>query len=154
VVLSDPGGGIKGGPPAYGAGFLPASHQGTLMRAGNRPILDLRPPEGMSVATQRGVLDLIGQLNAHHLQQRDPDADLEARIQTYELAYRMQSAAPEAVDCSQESEATKRLYGLDDPRTVEFGTRCLLARRLVERGVRFVQVYSGDVNGWDAHDDV
>jgi hypothetical protein len=154
LVLPDPAGGIKGGPPAYGAGFLPASHQGTLMRSGDRPILDLRAPEGFSVEAQRGVLDLVGRLNAHHLADRGQDAELEARIQAYELAFRMQSEAPEAVDVVRESAATKRLYGLDDPRTAEFGMRCLMARRLVERGVRFVQLYSGDVNGWDAHDDV
>ena len=154
VVLPDPAGGIKGGPPAYGAGFLPASHQGTLMRGGDRPILDLCPPEGMTADNQRRVLDLIGRLNGHHREQHDHDTELEARIQAYELAYRMQSAAPEAVDLTCESEETKRLYGLDDRRTAEFGTRCLLARRLVERGVRFIQLYSGDVNGWDAHDDV
>ena len=154
LVLPDPAGGIKGGPPAYGAGFLPASHQGTLIRSGDRPILDLRAPEGISSGAQRGVLDLIGRLNRHHLEDRGPDAELEARIQTYELAFRMQSAAPEAVDLTNESAETKRLYGLDHARTAEFGTRCLLARRLVERGVRFIQLYSGDVNGWDAHDNV
>lgn len=154
VVLPDPSGGIKGGSPAYGAGFLPASYQGTLVRGGDNPILDLRPPKELSAEEQRRTLDLIGQLNAHHLEQRGQDRDLSARIQTYELAYRMQSAAPEAVDLAAESEATRRLYGLNDRATAEFGTRCLLARRLIERGVRFVQLYSGDVNGWDAHDDV
>jgi hypothetical protein len=154
VVLPDPAGGIKGGPPAYGAGFLPASHQGTLVRGGASPILDLEAPDAVAPGEQRRVLDLVGRLNAHHLASRRDDAELAARIQTYELAFRMQSAAPEAVDLSSESEETKTLYGLDDRRTVEFGTRCLLARRLVERGVRFVQLYSGDVNGWDAHDDV
>jgi hypothetical protein len=154
LVLPDPAGGIKGGPPAYGAGFLPASHQGTLIRPGDRPILDLHAPVGMSSATQRGVLDLIGRFNEHHLERRGHDAELEARIQSYELAFRMQAAAPEAVDLNSETDLTKQLYGLDEPRTAEFGTRCLLARRLVERGVRFVQLYSGDVNGWDAHDDV
>jgi len=154
LVLPDPGGGIKGGPPAYGAGFLPASHQGTLVRGGAQPILDLRPPEGMLPETQRDVLDLVGRLNAHHLQDRGRDAELEARIEAYELAFRMQSEAPEAVDLRAETAETKCLYGLDDSETAEFGTRCLLARRLVERGVRFVQLYSGDVNGWDAHDNV
>jgi hypothetical protein len=154
VVLPDPGGGIKGGPPAYGAGFLPASHQGTVMRPGPRPILDLEPADGMAVAAQRRTLDLIGKLNARHLAARGEDGELAARIQAYELAYRMQAAAPEAVELAAESEATRRLYGLDRPETAEFGTRCLLARRLVERGVRFVQLYSGDVTGWDAHDDV
>src|SRR5262249_7303561 len=154
VVLPDPSGGIKGGPPAYGAGFLPASHQGTVMRSRPRPILDLEPPKGMSDVAQRRTLDLIGKLNARHLAERGDDTELAAPIQAYELAYRMQSAAPEAVELAGESEETRALYGLDRPETVEFGTRCLLARRLVERGVRFVQLYSGDVNGWDAHDDV
>jgi hypothetical protein len=154
VVLPDPGGGIKGGPPAYGAGFLPASQQGTVMRSGSSPILDLAPPPGTSPASQRKTLDLIGRLNAQHLGERGDDSELAARIRAYELAYRMQSAAPEAVDLDREPEETKKLYGLDRPETAEFGARCLLARRLVERGVRFVQLYSGDVNGWDAHDDV
>jgi hypothetical protein len=154
VVLPDPGGGIKGGPPAYGAGFLPASQQGTVMRSGPQPILDLEPPAGSSRAAQRRTLDLIGKLNARHLAARGEDSELEARIRAYELAYRMQSAAPDAVDLACESQETKLLYGLDRPETAEFGTRCLLARRLVERGVRFVQLYSGDVTGWDAHDDV
>jgi hypothetical protein len=155
VVLPDPAGGIKGGPPAYGAGFLPASHQGTVMRSGSaHPILDLQPPEGMSRLDQRRMLDLIGKLNARHLELRGEDSELSARIAAYELAYRMQSAAPETVDIAGETAETKRLYGLDRAETSEFGTRCLLARRLVERGVRFVQLYSGDVLGWDAHDDV
>jgi hypothetical protein len=154
VVLPDPGGGIKGGPPAYGSGFLPASYQGTVMRGGASPILDLRPASGLSGPEQRGVLDLVGAFNAHHHESRADDGELSARIQSYELAYRMQSAAPEAVELASETAVTKRLYGLDDARTAEFGTRCLLARRLVERGVRFVQLYSGDVGGWDAHEDV
>ncbi|HKI18856.1 MAG TPA: DUF1501 domain-containing protein, partial [Isosphaeraceae bacterium] len=154
VVLPDPGGGIKGGPPAYGAGFLPASHQGMLMRSGSSPIIDLEPSRGLSRAAQRRTLDLIARLNARHLAERGGDSELAARIQSYELAYRMQSAAPEAVDLSGETNETKCLYGLDRKETAEFGTRCLLARRLVERGVRFVQLYAGDVTGWDAHDDV
>ena len=154
VVLPDPGGGIKGGPPAYGAGFLPASYQGTVMRGGASPILDLRPPDDTTPQDQRGMLDLIGRLNRNHLEHHGEDGELAARIQSYELAYRMQSAAPEAVEFADESAETKSLYGMDDRRTVEFGTRCLLARRLVERGVRFVQLYSGDVGGWDAPDDV
>jgi Protein of unknown function (DUF1501) len=154
VVLPDQAGGIKGGPPAYGAGYLPASFQGTVMRGGSSPILDLRSSGGLTASEQRGVLDLVGALNARHRDARNHDTELDARIQSYELAYRMQSAAPDAVDLTRETNATKALYGLDDPRSAEFGTRCLLARRLVERGVRFVQLYSGDVNGWDAHDDV
>lgn len=154
VVLPDPGGGIKGGPPAYGAGFLPASYQGTNVRSGPSPILDLRPAEATAAAGQRRTLDLIGRLNRFHREGREDDSELSARIQAYELAYRMQSAAPEAVDLTRESAETRALYGLDRRETAEFGTRCLLARRLVERGVRFVQLYSGDVNGWDAHEDV
>ncbi|GAC1451219.1 MAG: DUF1501 domain-containing protein [Isosphaeraceae bacterium] len=154
VVLPDPGGGIKGGPPAYGAGFLPANYQGTTMRSGPSPILDLRSSGRLSDREQRGVLDLIGDLNTRHRARREEDDALDARMQSYELAYRMQSAAPQAVDLTQETEATRRLYGLDESRTRDFGTRCLLARRMVERGVRFVQLYSGDVGGWDAHEDV
>ena len=154
VVLPDPAGGIKGGPPAYGAGFLPASYQGTVMRGGPSPILDLRSAAGLSNRDQRAVLDLVGALNSGHQESRGTDSELEARVQSYELAYRMQREAPEAVDLSRETAETRTLYGLDEARTAEFGTRCLLARRLVERGVRFVQLYSGDVNGWDAHDDV
>ncbi len=154
VVLPDPAGGIKGGPPAYGSGYLPASYQGTVMRGGSSPILDLKSADGMTADRQRGVLDLVGRLNAHHRDARGDDHELSARINAYELAYRMQSAAPGAVDLAGESATTRKLYGIDDPDTAEFGTRCLLARRLVERGVRFIQLYSGDVNGWDAHDDV
>jgi hypothetical protein len=154
VVLPDPGGGIKGGPPAYGSGFLPATYQGTLVRSGAEPILDLAPPPGMTRDRQRRLLDLTQALNRHQRASAGPDTDLDARIAAYELAFRMQAAAPEAVDLARESEATRRLYGLDDPRTADFGTRCLLARRLIERGVRFVQLYSGDVVGWDAHEDV
>jgi hypothetical protein len=152
VVMPDPGGGLKGGPPAWGSGFLPATYQGTTMRAGANPILDLRSPQ--SSARQRATLDLIQQMNAAHQAQRAADSVLEARVKAYELAFRMQSAAPEAVDISRETEATKKLYGIDEEKTREFGTRCLLARRMIERGVRFVQLYSGDTNGWDAHEDV
>lgn len=154
VVMPDPGGGLKGGPPAWGSGFLPAAHQGTTMRAGGAPILDLRPASGMSTERQLGALDLIGQLNAAHSKARGFDTQLEARIKSYELAFHMQSTAPEAVDIGQESAATLELYGIDEPKTREFGTRCLLARRMIERGVRFVQLYSGDTNGWDAHEGV
>ncbi|MFN7564734.1 MAG: DUF1501 domain-containing protein [Prosthecobacter sp.] len=152
VVMPDPGGGLKGGPPAWGSGFLPATYQGTTMRAGANPILDLRSPQ--SSARQRATLDLIQQMNAAHQAQRAADSVLDARIKAYELAFRMQSAAPDAVDLARETEATKRLYGIDQEKTREFGTRCLLARRMIERGVRFVQLYSGDTNGWDAHEDV
>jgi hypothetical protein len=154
VVLPDPGGGVKGGPPAWGSGFLPATFQGTTMRSGSNPILDLKPQAGVSNEQQRATLDLIRRLNARHLQQRDFDSELAARIDSYELAYRMQTAAPEIVDVSGESKATLQQYGIGEKETNEYGTRCLLARRMIERGVRFVQVYSGDTGGWDAHRNV
>jgi hypothetical protein len=154
VVLPDPGGGLKGGPPAWGSGFLPASFQGTTMRPGKVPILDLKPQPGISPTQQRRALDLIHQLNAAHQQQRSSDSRLTARMHAYELAYRMQVKAPQLVDISRESAATHSMYGIDNKVTREFGTRCLLARRMIEQGVRFVQVYSGDTNGWDAHKDV
>jgi hypothetical protein len=154
VVLPDPGGWVKGGAPAWGNGFLPAAYQGTLLRGGPSPVLHLRPPAEVSDAQQRRTLDLVNRLNQQHLRERGGDDELSARIAAYELAYRMQASAPEVVDVSGETEATRRLYGLDRQETAEFGLRCLLARRMVERGVRFVQVYCGDTNGWDAHSDV
>jgi len=154
VVLPDAGGGLKGGPSAWGNGYLPATFQGTTFRAGATPVVDLRPQGEIGAAQQRSTLEMLRSLNAQHLAQRGADARLEARIESYELAYRMQSAAPEAVDLAGETEETLALYGIDEKETAEFGRRCLLARRLVERGVRFVQLYSGDTNGWDAHEDV
>jgi len=154
VVMPDPGGGLKGGPLAYGSGYLPASHQGTPVRPGANPILHLRPPASMTAERQRNILDFVARRNREHLEARGNDDELSARIRAYELAYRMQSAAPQLVDLSHETAETERLYGLDEKETQEFGTRCLLARRMVEHGVRFVQLYSGDTNGWDAHNDV
>ncbi|MCA9128938.1 MAG: DUF1501 domain-containing protein [Planctomycetales bacterium] len=154
VVMPDPGGGLKGGPPAWGNGFLPASYQGVTMRAGANPILNLQPTVGVDSLRQQRRLDLIASLNRSHLQQRPGDDRLEARIASYELAFRMQISAPEIVDIDRESAATQRMYGIDRPETTEFGQRCLLARRMIERGVRFVQLYSGDTNGWDAHKNV
>ncbi len=154
VVMPDPTSGPKGGPPAWGNGYLPATYQGTTMRPGKNPILNLKPQKQISAAQQRSTLDLVRRLNAGHLKQRDFDDELNARVQAYELAFRMQTEAPDVVDISRESEATKKLYGIDQKQTREFGTRCLLARRMIERGVRFVQLYSGGTNGWDAHKDV
>lgn len=154
VVMPDQGAGIKGGPSAWGSGYLPATYQGTTMRSGQNPILHLTPPEGMSEDRQRRMLDFIQQQNAEHLVERQGDLELEARIKSYELAYRMQSAAPRVTNIAEETEDTLKLYGIDQSVTREFGTRCLLARRMIERGVRFVQLYSGDTNGWDAHKDV
>jgi len=154
VVMPDKGGGIKGGPPAWGAGILPATYQGTTRRAGEAPILHLKPPRQISAEQQRSTLDLAQRLNRRHLAERPGDDELSARIAAYELAFRMQTAAPELVDLSGETAETRRLYGIEEKETSEFGTRCLLARRMVERGVRFVQLYSGDTNGWDAHSNV
>jgi hypothetical protein len=154
-VMTQPEGTPEGGAPCWGAGFLPAIYQGTLLRKGANPILNLKRPEGVSQEQQRRTLDLLKQMNETNL---DPDdAELAARISTYELAFRMQHKAPDAVDLSKETEATRRAYGLDEKKTADFGTRCLLARRLVERGVRFVQLYSGGGPisvQWDAHDDI
>lgn len=154
VVLPDPGGGLKGGPPAWGNGFLPASFQGVTMRPGNAPILDLQPQKKISSWQQRGILGLAQKFNREHAGQRDNNDQLSARIAAYELAFRMQTAAPGLVDINRETSATHSLYGLDDAKTKEFGQRCLLARRMVESGVRFVQLYSSASNGWDAHQNV
>ncbi|MFG0334695.1 MAG: DUF1501 domain-containing protein, partial [Maioricimonas sp. JB049] len=154
VVMPDPGGGVKGGPPAWGNGFLPATYQGTTVRPGKNPILHLQPQDGLAGDRQRRILDFVSQRNREHLAARGFDSELSARIDAYELAFRMQSAAPDLVDLSGETQETLDLYGIGEAATSEFGTRCLLARRMVERGVRFVQLYSGDTVGWDAHKDV
>ena len=154
VVLPDPGGWPKGGAPAWGNGFLPSTFQGTVARGGASPLPHLSTPAGVSAEQQRRTLDFIGQGNREHLAARGADTELSARIAAYELAFRMQAHAPEVVDVAKETAETQKLYGLDRKETAEFGTRCLLARRMVERGVRFVQVYCGDTNGWDAHSDL
>jgi hypothetical protein len=162
VVLPDSRGFAPNGPANWSSGFLPASHQGTMVRPSARtPIHDLFPPEGARTdraAEQDGLAVLQG-LNRDHLADRPGDSRLEARIASYELAARLQLSAPEVLDLAGESAATKRLYGLDDPVTVDFGRNCLVARRLLERGVRFVQVWSGADNGfprrnWDSHEDI
>ncbi len=152
LVMPDPGGWVKGGAPAWGSGFLPGAHQGTMLRGGKTPILNLQPPPGYSRPRQDGVLDLIRRLNAPDPAVTDPG--LAARVAAYELAFRMQAHAPKIMDISGESPAVREMYGLDRPECGEFGTRCLLARRMVESGVRFVQLYCGDANGWDAHSDL
>lgn len=153
VVLLDNPSDPPGGSRNWGTGFMPATHQGTKFREGKEPILFLNPPRGRD-DTQRAKIDFIQELNRRHQKQREQDANLDARIDTYELAWRMQKYAPEAVDLSQESAGIKKLYGLENKTTSAFGRNCLLARRLVERGVRFVQVFSGAGSKWDAHRNV
>lgn len=154
-VLTQPQGLPEGGAPMWGAGYLPTVHQGTVLRGGATPILHLTPPAEVSRAQQSKMLGFMRRIN--ELGMRVDDAEMQARIASYELAFRMQQHAPEAVELSKETAATKKLYGLDDPQTNEFGTRCLLARRLVERGVRFVLLFSGGGPvsvQWDAHDNI
>jgi hypothetical protein len=157
VVLQDNQGQVVNGPRNWSAGFMPAVYQGIRIQGGIESIPNLNTPEGVSENQQRGKLDLLKLINQKYAANHPEQSELDARLNSYELAFRMQSHAPEAVDLSKESERTKNNYGLNDKKTSDFGTRCLLARRLVERGVRFVQLYSGGgplVTQWDAHDDI
>jgi hypothetical protein len=152
VVMLD--GGIKSGPPVYGAGFLPAAYQGTVLRNGPAPILNVRPPDARTESKQKDMRQLLQWYNQQHLDPRSDDTDLAARISSYELAFKMQMAAPELADLSKETSATQALYGMNEEGTSSFGAKCLMARRLVERGVRFVQLWSGSTTGggdWDGH---
>jgi hypothetical protein len=150
VVLSDPGGLPVDGPNNWSSGFLPAVYQGTPFRAAGVPVTNLEVPPGVSAEARRNQLNFLNELNGDHREKHPHDEDLAARISNYELAARMQTTVPEALDIAKETEETRKLYGLDNPRTAEYGKRCLLARRLVERGVRFVQLF---LNGqpWDTH---
>src|SRR5262245_779681 len=157
VVLLDKRGGPISGQPNWSCGFMPATYQGTLFRPAGDPILDLRGPAHLDRKAQREQLDLLARLNEQHLRERPGGDELAARIQSYELAFRMQGAAPEAVDLSRETKQTLEMYGVGKKPTDEFGRNCLVARRLVERGVRFVQLYSGGghlEDTWDAHQSV
>jgi len=153
VVLTDDRE-VIGGPKNWSSGFLPASYQGTQFRQGDTPILNLKPVEGTTDERQKSRLILLKQLNQHWGADKTEDTDLDARVKSFELAYEMQSAGAEAVDISKETEATKSMYGMDDEVTRQFGHNCLLARRLVERGVRFVELYCGSGSGWDAHSNI
>ncbi|MEM9701066.1 MAG: DUF1501 domain-containing protein [Planctomycetota bacterium] len=164
VVMLDPTGGPISGAKNWSSGYMPSKLQGTTFRtaAGSQPIFNLKS-DRLSPAAQRAVIDAINDRNRDHLAGeglpggRGPNSDLNARIASYELAYKMQTTAPEAVDLSQETAETHALYGTGDKRTEDFGRRCLVARRLVERGVRFVQLYAGghhNDNNWDAHGDL
>ncbi len=150
VVLTDPGGLPVLGVENWQSGFLPSLYQGTVVRPQEPRILNLDPPPEFAGQPQSRMLDYLEKLNRKHLESRPGEHDLSARIQSYELAARMQVAAKEALDLSQESEATHRMYGLDVKETADYGSRCLIARRLVERGVRFVQIHTGNQT-WDHH---
>ncbi len=162
VVLPDSRGYAPNGPANWGPGFLPANNQGTAVRPGARnPVYDLFPPENGPVTkdADADAQALLGRLNREHAAARPGDSRLEARIGAYELAARLQLSAPEVLDLSKETAATKRMYGMEDPVTADFGRNCLTARRLLERGVRFVQLWSGADNGfprrnWDSHEDL
>jgi hypothetical protein len=157
VVMLDPRGGPISGAKNWSAGFMPAHYQATVMKSQGNAILNLKRPENMTDEVQRAMLDTLRAYNDDHALTRTGNSSLDARIASYELAYQMQSAAPEAVDLNAEDAETLSLYGMDHPVSSVFGRQCLMARRLVERGVRFVQIYSGgnhnDAN-WDAHSDL
>lgn len=157
VVMLDPRGGPISGAKNWSSGYMPASYEATIVRSEGTPILNLKPPEGISRQLQRELLDTLRAYNREHVALHTSNSDLAARIASYELAFQMQSYAPEATNLAEETADTQRLYGLDDQRAAPFGRQCLLARRLVERGVRFVQIYSGghhNDSNWDAHGDL
>jgi hypothetical protein len=156
VVMTDPRGGPIGSASNWSAGYMPAAFQGTLFRSIGTPLLDLATPAGVSDRTQRHALDLLGELNREHLETRPGESELAARIQSYELAYRMQTSARDVVDLDREDERTREMYGLNNKLTADFGRKCLITRRLLEKGVRFVQLYSGGghlEDTWDGHSD-
>ena len=159
VVMSDPKG--RGLPKGYslnwGAGFLPSVYQGSWLKPKGDPIDNLKRPQELSASRQRAQLDLLARLNLRHYEQHAAEKDFAARIESFELAYRMQSAAPEALDVTKEPKHIQEQYGLNDNRCSHFAKQCLIARRMVERGVRFVQIYSGGMENqrsWDGHSDI
>lgn len=155
VVLPDPKGALEAGQPMYTQGFLPAIYQPSMFRPGNKPVLNLDLPKGVSMVERRKTLQLLKGLNEANM--TAGDLEFEARLSAYDLAFKMQVEAPEVFDINRESEATRTMYGVGSAKTDDYGRRCLLARRLVERGVRFVTVVAGGGPGnlqWDAHDDI
>ena len=151
VVIKDSNSMVVNGARCWGSGFIPAMHQGVLFEGGAEPIANLNTPKGTSQDRQQNKLDFLGQLNRRHLTGRESNSDLDARIRSYELAFRMQAEAPEAIDLDSEPDHIKKLYGLDQKETQTYGRQCLMARRLVERGVRFIQLYHGAGSKWDSH---
>lgn len=157
VVMLDKTGGPISGAKNWSSGYMPAVYQGTVFRSKGTPILNLNRPNDMTDGEQRRLLDCLREFNTTHLSKHTDNTDLSARISSYELAYKMQSTAPEAVDLNDELGYIKDLYGMNEIETKDFGTKCILARRLVERGVRFIQIYSGGAHNddnWDAHGDI
>ena len=150
VVLGDPGGLPVDGEKNWSSGWLPAVYQGTMFRAGPSPVFNLRPPEGTKLSARENQLRLLESLNRQHLRKHPENSELAARIANFETAARMQTAVPEVLDLSQETAATREMYGLNRPESEEYGKRCLLARRLVERGVRFIQIFMSG-QPWDTH---
>ncbi|MCB1066130.1 MAG: DUF1501 domain-containing protein, partial [Verrucomicrobiae bacterium] len=151
VVIKDSNSMVVNGARAWGSGFIPASHQGVLFEQGNEPIKFLNNPKGVTDSRQEHKLKFLEEVNQRHYQTRETNSDLEARIRSYELAFHMQAEAPEAIDLDSEPEHIKELYGLGDKETETYGRQCLMARRLVERGVRFIQLYHGAGSKWDSH---
>ncbi len=151
VVLQDGQASVVNGPRNWSAGFMPAVYQGTRIQGGAEPVPYLNTPDGVADVQQRGKLDLLTRMNRSYAGKHPDQTELDARLTSYELAFRMQAAAPSAVDLTQETAATNTAYGLDHKDTATMGRLCLLARRLVERGVRFVQIYHGAGSKWDAH---
>lgn len=151
VVMQDSQTSVINGPRNWSSGFMPAVYQGVRMQGGSEPIPHLNTPESVSLEQQISKVDFIRELNQRYADRFPDRSELAARINSYELAFRMQAEAPPVVDLKRESEATKRLYGIDRPETASMGKLCLLARRMVERGVRFVQIYHGAGSKWDAH---
>jgi hypothetical protein len=151
VVIKDSNAMVVNGARTWGSGFIPAVHQGTLLENGSEPISNLNNPDGITNERQAGKIDFLNQLNREHHASRESNTDLEARIRSYELAFSMQAEAPEAIDLDSEPEHIKSLYGLDQDDTAVYGRQCLMARRLVERGVRFIQLFHGAGSKWDSH---
>ena len=154
VVIKDSSAMVVNGVRCWGSGFMPAGYQGVLFDSGAEPVRHLNTPPGVSAERQQGKLDFLDELNRRHIATRESSTSLEARIRSYELAARMQAQAPEAIDLAREPDSVQKLYGIDQKETAVYGRQCLMARRLVERGVRFVQLYHGAGSKWDSHDKI